>query len=126
MPKATHAQLNTHCQAAQLSAMTKFVNLSQKTQARTKKCKFFGPKRQNIFLHSSHACTHEFLSGIDNVGCSSSAFEVLLLSVQGCSRSKVRCIAPPTNMPQLSAVWGIRKPLPFFVLLLHAYRFRVL
>ena len=30
--------------------------------------------------------------------------------------SKVCCIAPPTNMPQLSAVWGVHKSL-FFVLL---------
>ena len=60
-------------------------------------------------------------SGIDNV-CSLSVFEALVLSVRGCSRSKVRCIslAPPTNlhMPRLSAVQGVRKP--FFFLCLAA------
>ena len=54
--------LLTHCQALQLSAMMDFVVLNQRTKARIKNCKFFGPNEAKyLFLRSSHACTREFL-----------------------------------------------------------------
>ena len=110
--------LFTYCQAVQLSAMTNFVILNWRTQEKIKNCKFFGPKRQNNFS-TQLTCMYVWVpsprSGVHNVACSSSIFEALLLSVRGCSRSKMRCIALPTNlhMPRLSVVRGLRKPLFF-------------
>ena len=81
--------LFTHCQAVQLSAMTNFVILNRRTQARIKNCKFFGPNEAIItFLRSSPACMREFL------GCRALTMlrvvQAFLLSVRGCSRKCVQ------------------------------------
>ena len=60
---AVSVALVTHCQAVQVSAMTNFVILNQRTQARAENCTFFGlNEAKYLFLHSSHACTHDFLA----------------------------------------------------------------
>ena len=56
---AESVALFTHCRAVQLS---EHCQPSQRTHARIKNCKFFGPNESNQFLVNSHACMCEYLA----------------------------------------------------------------
>ena len=46
--------LFTHCQAAQLSAITDFVVLNRRKKARIKNCKFLARTKQSNFFYAAH------------------------------------------------------------------------
>ena len=61
-PCPVSVALFTHYQAVQLSAMTDFVVLNRRTQARIKNCKFFWPERNFFFMQlTCRYCMREFL-----------------------------------------------------------------
>ena len=116
--------LFTHCQADQLSVMTDFVILNRRTQARIKNCTFFG-SNEAFFIQLT--CKYAWVPrlGVDNVAC-----RVVQTYLKRCCSlcealvetkvcSKVRCIAPPTNLH--STVGGVHKPLFFFILMFRAW-----
>ena len=83
---AGSAALFTHCQGSGFSD-DKFCHPKSKNASKNKELSFLVQTRQTNFFVLQLTCMYARVpkSGIDNVACSSSVFEAMLLSVRGCS-----------------------------------------